>query len=119
MLQARLWSTDTSSLSALSLLNPLLPLSVPSAASRSARADNGPSWAEGERRCGACTRWRAASISGSFGAESARLAAGKRRCAGVKGQLHTLEDLMKGEDDVKFWGVKRRKDDTGGRSCSG
>ena len=99
---AHLWSTATASVSALSLLNPLVPLSPVSAVEVSADGQYGVVG----RRDGRVEVYamQSGGYRGGCGeGEEGKIRSRRRR---RKGELHTLDELINGEQ-VTLWGNKK------------
>ena len=104
-LAAHLWSTTIASISTLSLLNPLLPLSPATAVEVSACGQYGVVGRKGGRVEVYAMQSGAYRGGCGEGEEGKRRSRYRRR----KGELHTLDELIKGEH-VTLWGDKKPTD---------
>ena len=99
---AHLWSTATASVSTLSLLNPLVPLSPVSAVEVSACGQYGVVG----RKAGRVEVYAMQSGAYRGGCGEGEEGKSRSRRRRRKGELHTLDDLIRGEQ-VTLWGNKK------------
>ena len=105
---AHLWSTATASVSALSLLNPLVALSPATAVEVTADGQYGVVG----RKAGRVEVYAMQSGAYRGGCGEGEEGKSRSRRRRRKGELHTLDDLIKGEH-VTLWGDKRAAAATG------